>query len=108
MLLFLLFLLLLLFKELFELYSTHQDVWPSEPESSFRDYLEWLGTRDRYKALDAWQATLADLTAPSLLLPVAAALMTSDTYWHAETPSVRLSVLCGAAGSTMACDGRHG
>jgi amino acid adenylation domain-containing protein len=58
-----------LFKELFELYSTHQDMWPSEPEFSFRDYLEWLGTRDRDKALDAWQAVLADLAEPSLLLP---------------------------------------
>jgi amino acid adenylation domain-containing protein len=60
----------LLFKELFELYSTHQDMWPSEPESSFRDYLDWLGTRDRDKALDAWHTILADLAAPSLLLPV--------------------------------------
>ena len=60
----------LLFKELFELYSTHQDMWPSEPESSFRHYLEWLGTRDRDKALDAWHAALADLAEPSLLAPV--------------------------------------
>ena len=59
----------LLFKELFELYSAHQDMWPSEPESSFREYLEWLGTRDRNKALDAWRALLADQEEPSLLSP---------------------------------------
>jgi len=57
----------LLFNELFELYSTHQDMWPSEPESSFREYLEWLGTKDRDKALNAWYAALAGLTEPSLL-----------------------------------------
>src|ERR1700722_4774639 len=59
----------LVFNELFELYSTHQDRWPSEPEFSFRHYLEWLGTRDRDKALDAWRAVLADLAEPSLLVP---------------------------------------
>ncbi|MGH3171669.1 MAG: condensation domain-containing protein, partial [Trebonia sp.] len=49
----------LLFNKFFEMYSTPQDTWPSEPDSSFREYLEWLGTRDRNKALDAWHTAMA-------------------------------------------------
>ncbi|MGN9906763.1 amino acid adenylation domain-containing protein [Phytohabitans sp. LJ34] len=42
------------------------------PPAPYRDYLAWLGGRDRAAATEAWRAALAGLDEPTMLAPAAA------------------------------------
>ncbi|MFI7500903.1 amino acid adenylation domain-containing protein [Streptomyces sp. NPDC049687] len=58
-----------LVRELFRLYATHGDLTALPRVRPYRDYLAWLARQDRDAARQAWQAVLADLDEPSLLVP---------------------------------------
>ncbi|WP_460359721.1 non-ribosomal peptide synthetase, partial [Actinoallomurus bryophytorum] len=59
----------LLVAELHALYERR----PLEPAPDIRDYLAWLGSRDRQAAETAWRTALAGLEGPTLVAPGAAA-----------------------------------
>ncbi|EID54023.1 non-ribosomal peptide synthetase [Saccharomonospora xinjiangensis] len=54
----------LVLEDLLSLYEGQRDL---PRPGSYRDYLAWLATQDDGAALDAWRATLAGLTEPTLL-----------------------------------------
>ncbi|QFG21430.1 non-ribosomal peptide synthetase [Actinomadura sp. WMMB 499] len=61
-----------LFEELSLVYAAGGDPSGLPPVTSFRDYLVWLGGRDRDAARDAWRRELAGLPGPTLVGPAAA------------------------------------
>ncbi|WP_034521062.1 non-ribosomal peptide synthetase [Actinomadura rifamycini] len=58
-----------LFEELSRVYAAGGDPSGLPPVTSFRDYLVWLGGRDRGAARDAWRRELAGLPGPTLVGP---------------------------------------
>ncbi|QKW22407.1 amino acid adenylation domain-containing protein [Kitasatospora sp. NA04385] len=59
----------LLMRELFTLYATGGDATALPRVTPYRDYLAWLGKRDREAAREAWRTALGDVEGPTLLGP---------------------------------------
>ncbi|RKN60370.1 amino acid adenylation domain-containing protein [Streptomyces klenkii] len=59
----------LLFRELFTLYGQHGEATALPPVHPYRDYLAWLGRRDRPTAERAWRAVLDGVGEPTYLAP---------------------------------------
>ncbi|GIJ73823.1 non-ribosomal peptide synthetase [Virgisporangium ochraceum] len=57
----------ILVDELFTLYANDGNEGALPPVAPYRDYLTWLGGRDRDAAREAWRAALAGLDEPTLL-----------------------------------------
>lgn len=56
-------------RELFQLYEARGDLSVLPPVRPYRDYLAWLGTRDREAAMAAWRAALSGIDSPTILWP---------------------------------------
>ncbi|WP_063061782.1 non-ribosomal peptide synthetase, partial [Nocardia sienata] len=59
----------LLMRELLVLYALRGDTSALPRVASYRNFLSWLGDRDRAASAAAWRAELAGFTEPSLLVP---------------------------------------
>ncbi|MCF3104940.1 amino acid adenylation domain-containing protein, partial [Streptomyces roseoverticillatus] len=59
----------LLFRELFAFYGQQGEVTARPPAHPYRDYLAWLGRRDRPAAERAWRAVLDGVGEPTYLAP---------------------------------------
>ncbi|TMR17377.1 amino acid adenylation domain-containing protein [Nonomuraea turkmeniaca] len=62
----------LMVDELFRLYRHGADPGALPPAPPYRAYLEWLATRDRDAALDAWAKALSGLDEPTRIAPAGA------------------------------------
>ncbi|WP_330255502.1 amino acid adenylation domain-containing protein [Nocardia sp. NBC_00565] len=58
----------LLIGELLSLYISEGDTAALAPPRSYRDYLQWLHTRDRDAAITAWRQTLAGIESPTRVM----------------------------------------
>ncbi|MDT5176330.1 MAG: hypothetical protein QOJ95_528, partial [Mycobacterium sp.] len=76
-----------------------------EPTARFTDYLRWLAERDRSASAEQWATTLADLAAPTLLVPAAVgtepALALRLDFTLTEVQSARLVDTARDAGVTL-------
>ncbi|WP_189986788.1 amino acid adenylation domain-containing protein [Streptomyces capoamus] len=63
-------------RDLFELYVSKGDASGLPPVTPYREYLAWLGKRDRPAAEAAWRQELAGLAEPTLLAPRAPGALT--------------------------------
>lgn len=59
----------ILLRELMTLYTVHGDGTALPRVRPYRDYLGWLGGRDRDAARQAWTEAFAGLDAPSIVAP---------------------------------------
>nr|WP_231496681.1 non-ribosomal peptide synthetase [Rhodococcus sp. UNC363MFTsu5.1] len=59
----------LLLKDLIVLYAVRGDGSVLPPVRSYRDFLEWLSTRDAAASLEQWSASLVGAEEPTLLAP---------------------------------------
>nr|AAZ23078.1 peptide synthetase [Streptomyces fradiae] len=94
----------MLLRELMLLYRTGGDASALPPVRRYRDYLAWLGGRDRGTAREAWRAALAGLEAPTLIAPRADRAAEAPTWLDftlSETASAGLSAAARAAGLTL-------
>ncbi|WP_162911640.1 non-ribosomal peptide synthetase [Streptomyces koyangensis] len=77
----------LLLREMFQLYAHGGDVSSLPPLTPFRQYLEWLNTRDGDGAEQAWRTALADLDGPTYIAPGARAA----SGWECSEVTVEMS-----------------
>ncbi|CRK56688.1 Enterobactin synthetase component F, serine activating enzyme [Alloactinosynnema sp. L-07] len=88
----------LLLSDLFALYAGT----PLPPPRPFREFLAWLAKRDRAASLDVWREVLAEITEPTLLVPVGDA--TTPRAGRVEVPidvpQLRLAEFARAHGVT--------
>ncbi|MFT4043081.1 MAG: amino acid adenylation domain-containing protein [Gordonia sp. (in: high G+C Gram-positive bacteria)] len=59
----------ILLRDLMVLYATRGDLQSLPPAPNYRDFLEWLDSRDADAAHDAWAAAFAGSTQPTLIAP---------------------------------------
>ncbi|MGW1688973.1 non-ribosomal peptide synthetase, partial [Streptomyces albidoflavus] len=77
----------LLLREMFQVYAHGGDVSCLPPLTPFRQYLEWLNTRDGDGAEQAWRTALADLDGPTYIAPGARAA----SGWECSEVTVEMS-----------------
>ncbi|MGA4846193.1 amino acid adenylation domain-containing protein [Streptomyces sp. G5(2025)] len=63
-----------LLREMMTLYTVHGDVTALPRVRPYRDYLTWLGSRDREAAREAWTEAFAGFDTPSIVAPDRGAL----------------------------------
>ncbi|MFC5286679.1 amino acid adenylation domain-containing protein [Actinokineospora guangxiensis] len=80
----------LLVSELLDLYGGADDLAPVVP---YRDYLEWVGARDRGAAEAAWRAALAGVGGPTLIAPGASGDPTLPETVDVEVPEDLVTAL---------------
>ncbi|UNS95053.1 condensation domain-containing protein [Streptomyces tubbatahanensis] len=93
-----------LLRELVALYRSGGDPRGLPPVRSYRDHLDWLNSRDREAAAQAWRENLADLPGPCLLAPGAeraTALPDRLDFSLDEEASTALSATARAHGVTL-------
>ncbi|MCV7209473.1 non-ribosomal peptide synthase/polyketide synthase [Mycolicibacterium canariasense] len=97
-----------LLRELFAEYAAAKRGTPANlplPHAEFTDYLRWLSTQDRTESGRQWSRALADLPAPTLVVP--AAVGTAPTlalrldFFLTEGQTSRLSQIARDCGVTL-------
>ncbi|MBI0319404.1 condensation domain-containing protein, partial [Streptomyces javensis] len=95
----------LVLRELFALYERSGDETALPRPVPYRDYLAWLGRRDREAARTAWRTALEGLTEPTLVAPAAPgrAAMWPEEYSTDLSPELtaRLSQRARRSGLTL-------
>ena len=98
-----------LLRELFAEYAAARIGAPSanlpEQSAQFTDYLRWLGVRDRDESRRQWGRALADLAAPTLLIPeavgTAPTLALRLDFFLTEEQTARLTQAARDCGVTL-------
>ncbi|WP_433331808.1 amino acid adenylation domain-containing protein [Spirillospora sp. CA-294931] len=97
----------IMFRELLDLYEApgSDAERPSLPEvTPYRDYLAWLGARDRVAALAAWRTAFDDLEGPTRL----AEAVPSTATGKRRRGDHRFELSERATAALIACGRRHG
>jgi amino acid adenylation domain-containing protein len=95
----------LLLRELIQLYTAGSD--SLAPPPAFRDYIDWLGARDRDGARNQWRSALAGFGSPTLVAPGAnhpgAEPADATTEMTAESSAAvrALARACGCTANTV-------
>ncbi|MCP2170472.1 condensation domain-containing protein, partial [Goodfellowiella coeruleoviolacea] len=93
----------ILLRELLALYRSGGDQTVLPPVRPYRDYLDWLATRDRDAAVAAWRDALADLPGATRVSPAASTpqLPASLHFALSTEESTALAELARAHGLTL-------
>ncbi|MDQ0937560.1 amino acid adenylation domain-containing protein [Streptomyces turgidiscabies] len=93
-----------LLRELMMLYTVHGDVTALPRVRPFRDYLNWLGSRDRDAAQEAWTEAFAGFDTPSIVAPDRGALTAAPEridFTEDEATSAALTRFARSNGLTV-------
>ncbi|MFC5743653.1 amino acid adenylation domain-containing protein, partial [Dyella tabacisoli] len=93
----------ILLQELFTLYRSNGDAGGLPKVTPYRDYLRWLGARDKGAAQTAWREAMAGIDEPTRLMAANTAAAAAEIFPHALSApvSARLMQQARTAGVTL-------